>query len=134
MHQALVWALEHDPAAALRMAVALGPWWMLRDAVREGYAWLRAAAERVAPGDPAWCAGLVLLGETTQDLREALGQFIAVRDAMGGRSVTGASRCAGGPVGLPAEYGPRRRRTAGGARRPGDGPRAGIRSRAKWWP
>jgi len=69
MHQALVWALEHDPAAALRMAVALAPWWMLRGRrFGQGYAWLRTAAGRVPPGDPAWCAGQVLLGETTQDL------------------------------------------------------------------
>ena len=84
MHQALVWALDHDPAIALRMAVTLGPWWILRGRrFGQGYAWLRAAAERVAPGDPAWCAGQVLLGETTQDLREALGHFTAVRDAIG---------------------------------------------------
>jgi predicted ATPase/DNA-binding CsgD family transcriptional regulator len=84
MHQALVWALEHDPAAALRMAVALAPWWMLRGRrFGQGYAWLRTATGRVPPGDPAWCAGQVLLGETTQDLREALDHFTAVRDAIG---------------------------------------------------
>jgi predicted ATPase len=84
MHQALVSALEHDPAVALRMAVALGPWWMLRGRrFGQGYAWLRTATGRVAPGDPAWCAGQVLLGETTQDLREALDHFTAVRDAIG---------------------------------------------------
>ena len=84
MHQALVWALEHDPAVALRMAVALGPWWMLRGRrFGQGYAWLRTATGRVAPGDPAWCAGQVLLGEMTQDVREALDHFTAVRDAIG---------------------------------------------------
>jgi hypothetical protein len=84
MHQALVWALDRDPAAALRMAVALGPWWMLRGhRFGAGYAWLRTAAERVASGDPVWCAGQVLLGEMTQDVREALGHFTAVRDAIG---------------------------------------------------
>ena len=84
MHQALVWALDRDPAAALRMAVALGPWWMLRGhRFGAGYAWLRTAAERVALGDPVWCAGQVLLGEMTQDVREALGHFTAVRDAIG---------------------------------------------------
>ena len=70
-------------AVALRMAVALGPWWMLRGRrFGQGYAWLRTATGRVAPGDPAWCAGQVLLGETTQDLREALDHFTAVRDAI----------------------------------------------------
>ena len=84
MHQALAWAVEHDPAAAVRMAVALGPWWMLRGRrLGQGHAWLKDAADRVGPADPAWCAGQVLLGETTQDMRAALGHFTAVRDAIG---------------------------------------------------
>jgi hypothetical protein len=28
--QGLAWALEHDRAAALRLAIALAPWWFLR--------------------------------------------------------------------------------------------------------
>jgi len=91
MHQALVWALDRDPAAALRMAVALGPWWTLRGhRFGPGFAWLRTAAERVAPGDPVWCAGQVLLGEMTQDVREALGHFTACGTPSAG---TGRRRC-----------------------------------------
>ena len=30
MRQVLAWAMEHDAAMALRLAVALAPWWMLR--------------------------------------------------------------------------------------------------------
>jgi predicted ATPase/DNA-binding CsgD family transcriptional regulator len=83
MHQALVWALDHDPPAALRIAAGLGPWWMLRGPrFGQGYAWLRTATARVAADDPAWCAGMVLLGEIAQDLHEALGYFTAVRDAI----------------------------------------------------
>ena len=34
MQQALAWALEHDPATAVRLAAALGWWWLLRAASR----------------------------------------------------------------------------------------------------
>lgn len=89
VRQVLVWALDHEPAAALRMAVALGPWWMLRGRrIGQAYSWLRDAASQVAPGDPAWCAGQVLLGETTQDLRKALAHFTAVRDAVSGQGAS----------------------------------------------
>ncbi len=30
MRQVLAWAMQHDPAIALRLAVALAPWWLLR--------------------------------------------------------------------------------------------------------
>ena len=30
MRQVLAWAMDHDPAAAVRLAVALGWWWLLR--------------------------------------------------------------------------------------------------------
>jgi len=30
MSQVLAWAMDHDAAAALRLAVALAPWWFLR--------------------------------------------------------------------------------------------------------
>ena len=30
IRQVLAWAAEHEPAAALRLAVALGWWWFLR--------------------------------------------------------------------------------------------------------
>src|ERR1700691_1356159 len=30
VHHALAWATQHDPDAALRLAVALAPWWSLR--------------------------------------------------------------------------------------------------------
>ena len=29
VHQALAWALDNDPGAALRLAVALAPWWLV---------------------------------------------------------------------------------------------------------
>jgi predicted ATPase len=69
--QALAWALEHDPATALRLAVALSHWWQLRGRSRTGYALLHAAAEHAEPGSDAWCAAQIWLGHYT-----------AVRDAL----------------------------------------------------
>jgi predicted ATPase/DNA-binding CsgD family transcriptional regulator len=87
--QAIGWALQHDRAAGLRMAVAVAPWWMLRGRFAEGYAWLCTAVGYGTRGDPAWLAGQILLGEMAQDMRAALGHFTVVRDAVGQR---GASR------------------------------------------
>jgi predicted ATPase/DNA-binding CsgD family transcriptional regulator len=81
---ALVWALEHDQAAALRLAVGLAPWWRLRGRVADGEPLLRAAIEHAEPGADGWCAahyrlGLMALGPG--DFTTALDHFTAVRDA-----------------------------------------------------
>ena len=89
LHQALAWCLGHDPVAGLHLAVAVAPWWMLRGRFADGYAWLRTAAGRGSPGDPAWCAGQIMLGEMAQDTREALNHHSAVLDAV---EQQGASR------------------------------------------
>ena len=107
--QALGWALEHDPDAALRLALALSPWWKLRGGLAAGYALLRAAAGHAAPGSDAWCAAHYWLGQaahSTGDFAAALGYFTAVREAVAGRPVAGAGRRAGGPVGGPGEHRP----------------------------
>ena len=83
LHQALAWCLGHDPAAALRLAVALAPWWMQRGRFTDGYTWLQAAAGHRGPDDPAWCTGQVMLGEMAQDLREALDHNSAALSAAG---------------------------------------------------
>jgi len=104
MRRALAWAAEHDPAAALRLAVALAPWWLLRGRAPGGYPVLRAAAGRTAPGEQDWCQAQYWLGQITLvsgDLPTSLGHFTAVCDAiadrgpsrvlaecLGGRSVT----------------------------------------------
>ena len=44
VHQALSWALEHEPRTAPRLAIALCPWWRLRGRYADGYALLAAAA------------------------------------------------------------------------------------------
>ena len=60
MRQVLAWAMEHDPAIALRLAVALGWWWMLRGRLPGQYRLLREAAGRAEPGSDSWCAAQML--------------------------------------------------------------------------
>jgi predicted ATPase/DNA-binding CsgD family transcriptional regulator len=87
-HQGLTWALEHDRAAALRLAIALAPWWVVRGRAVAGYALLRAAAEHAARDGDAWSAAQLWLGQMvlrTNDLAAALSHFTAVRDAAADR-------------------------------------------------
>ena len=63
VHQALAWALQHDPDAALRLAIALAPWWHMRGRLVAGYPLLRAAAGHAAPGSDVWCAAHYWLGQ-----------------------------------------------------------------------
>ena len=85
MRQVLSWAVQHDPASALRLAVALAPWWLLRGRLASEYPLLSEAADRIAPGGQAWCAAQFWLGEMalhSGDLAGALGHLTALRDAM----------------------------------------------------
>ena len=84
VHQALAWALENDPDTALRMAIALAPWWSLRGREPAGYALLRTAAGHATPGGPAWCAAQCWLGELVpgQEEQARLEHYTAVLDAM----------------------------------------------------
>jgi predicted ATPase/DNA-binding CsgD family transcriptional regulator len=84
VHQGLAWALDHDPAAALRIAVALASWWRLRGRSVAGYALLRAAAEHAGRDDRMWVTAQRWLGQAafiTGDLAAALGHFTAVGDS-----------------------------------------------------
>src|SRR5215467_4550404 len=88
IRQALSWAMRHDPAMALRLAVALAPWWYLRGRLAGEYPRLREAAGHAAPGSDAWCAARSWLGWAalfSVDLTGALEQFTAVRDTVGDR-------------------------------------------------
>src|SRR5262249_56960463 len=60
--QALAWAMEHDRAVALRLAVALAPWWLLRGRMAGGYPQLCEAASGAAAGSEVWCAAQFWLG------------------------------------------------------------------------
>jgi len=88
MRQVLDWAVEHDPAAALRLAVALGWWWFLRGRLAGNCQLLRQAAGRAAPGSDGWCSAMFWLGYTVQwtgDLAGSLAIFTELRDAVAGR-------------------------------------------------
>ena len=85
MRQVLTWATEHDAVIALRLAVALAPWWSLRGRAVSQYPLLREAAGRAAPGSEPWCTAQFWLGNMafdSADPAEALGHFTAVIDAM----------------------------------------------------
>ena len=91
VHQGLAWALEHDRAVALRLALALAPWWRVRGRYVAGAALLRAVAGHAVTGSKAWCAAHLWLGSlatTTSDFAEACSYFTAVRDALAGQSQT----------------------------------------------
>jgi predicted ATPase/class 3 adenylate cyclase/DNA-binding CsgD family transcriptional regulator len=88
MSQVLAWAMDHDAAVALRLAVALAPWWLLRGRLVGQYPLLRETAGRATPGSDGWCDAQVWLGQTavlSGDLAGALGHYTAVRDAIGDR-------------------------------------------------
>jgi predicted ATPase/DNA-binding CsgD family transcriptional regulator/transcriptional regulator with XRE-family HTH domain len=93
MRQVLAWALQHDAPTAVRLAVALAPWWLLRGRAQGGYPLLREAAGRAEAGSEGWCAAQYWLGQIAldvPDLAGALGCFTAVRDAVGDRGPSGA--------------------------------------------
>jgi predicted ATPase/DNA-binding CsgD family transcriptional regulator len=90
MQRGLAWALEHDPARALRLAVALAPWWSLRGRYVAGYELLSAASRHVTPGSEEWCGAQVWLGRLATGADEAAGykHFAAARDALAARTPT----------------------------------------------
>ena len=86
--QVLTWAMVHDAAVALRLALALAPWWQLRGRLAGQYPLLRQAAEGAGTASGRWCAAQVWLGWaawSSADLAAALGHFTAVRDAAADR-------------------------------------------------
>ena len=92
MRQVLAWTMEHDPAAAARLADALGWWWLLRGRLPGQYGVLREVAGRAEAGSDAWCAvqlRVILAAVFSFDLAGALEHATALRDAAAGR---GASR------------------------------------------
>jgi DNA-binding CsgD family transcriptional regulator len=86
--QSLGWALDHDHNMALRLALALAPWWMLRNRWASGYQLLAAAAGHATAGSDAWCAVQFWLGLLTvnSDLTTGFGHFTALRDALAGHA------------------------------------------------
>ncbi len=92
MRQVLAWAMDHDGPVAVRLAVALAPWWLLRGRAQDGYPLLRSAAGHAEVGGQGWCAAQYWLGQIAldaPDLAGALTHFTAVRDAIGDRGRPG---------------------------------------------
>jgi predicted ATPase/DNA-binding CsgD family transcriptional regulator len=89
MRQVLAWSVDHDPAVALRLAVALGRWWWwMRGRLGGQYRLLSEVAGRAEPGSDGWCAIQFSLGWAaaySADLPRAAGHWTAARDAMQGR-------------------------------------------------
>lgn len=88
MNGGLAWALEHDHNVAVRLAIALAPWWYLRGRWLPATDGLAAAAEHAAAGGETWCAAQFWLGALAMgsDVATSFSHFTAVRDAMAGRA------------------------------------------------
>ena len=103
MVQVLAWAIDHDPAAAVRLATALGWWWVLRGRLPGQYGLLREVARRAEAGSYSSCAVQQWLGMAalfSDDQAGALEHFTALCDAApdGGPSRTQADGLAGRAV------------------------------------
>jgi len=87
VHQALGWALERDPDAALRLATALAPWWLLRGRWATGCQLLAAAAGRAGGERPGWCTAQFWLGVLTAaaNVTTSFRHLTLARDALAGR-------------------------------------------------
>jgi DNA-binding CsgD family transcriptional regulator/tetratricopeptide (TPR) repeat protein len=84
LRQALAWALEHDPDMALRLAVALTPWRVMRGH-EEAHAQLSAAARQAAPGTARWTEAQYWLGQAVakSDQGAALAYYRVASEALG---------------------------------------------------
>jgi tetratricopeptide (TPR) repeat protein len=85
IRQALAWTLDHDPPVALRLAVALGPWWLIRGRWVEGYASLQRAVAQTDAAARNWYSGHFWLGELARgasDFNVLLGHFSTVVDGL----------------------------------------------------
>jgi predicted ATPase/DNA-binding CsgD family transcriptional regulator len=83
--RALSWAMDHDPGMALRLALALRPWWQIRGRLTSQARLLAAVAEYAVPGSDEWCGARLSLAQVagqSGDAVAALEHFTAVRDAL----------------------------------------------------
>ena len=90
IRQVLAWAVENDAAVALRLADALGWWWVLRGRLTGQSRLLGEAASRAEPGSGGWCAAQYWLGWAaifSADMAGALDHFTALRDAVADRGL-----------------------------------------------
>ena len=85
LRQAQAWALEHDPDMALRLAVSLTPWQIMRGRHEEAHAQISAAARQAAPGTARWIEAQYWLGQAVakSDQGAALAYYRAASEALG---------------------------------------------------
>jgi predicted ATPase/DNA-binding CsgD family transcriptional regulator len=82
---AVVWAMEHDPGAVLRLALAQAPLWAIRGRTASQAPLLAAAAELAEAGSDQWCSARMRLGQaaiSAGDPLTALAHFEVVRQAL----------------------------------------------------
>jgi DNA-binding CsgD family transcriptional regulator len=85
LRHTLAWASDHDPAAAMRLTLALAPWWRLRGRLSSQAQLLVAAVEYAEAGSDEWCSARMYLGQVVgeaEDLPAMLEHLTAVRDAI----------------------------------------------------
>ena len=84
MGQVLAWVMNHDLAAAVQLAAALGWWWVLRGRLPGQYGLLREVARRAEAGSDGWCAvqqWLAISALFSADEAGALEHFTALCNA-----------------------------------------------------
>jgi len=85
LRHALAWASDHDPVAAVRLTLALAPWWRLRGRLSSQTPLLAVAAESAEADSDEWCSARLYLGQAVgeaEDPPAMLEHFTAVRDAL----------------------------------------------------
>jgi predicted ATPase/class 3 adenylate cyclase/DNA-binding CsgD family transcriptional regulator len=84
VHRGLAWALDHDPPAALRLAVALAQWWMVRGRWIQGIGLLQRAVDRTGPDQSGWYSAHLWLGRLAGRTSDgsAVSHFTTVVDAL----------------------------------------------------
>ena len=85
MRQVLAWGMGRDREAALRLAAALGEWWLLRGRLPGMYPLLAELAGYAEPGSDRWCTAQSRAGAAavfSSDPAGALRHYTALRDAV----------------------------------------------------
>jgi predicted ATPase/DNA-binding CsgD family transcriptional regulator len=81
-HHVLAWSLQNDPATALRLALALAPWWYDRARRIDEYQWLSSAVFAAASESDSWCEAQVWLSMYSPSVTGSLAHADAVVDAL----------------------------------------------------
>jgi predicted ATPase/DNA-binding CsgD family transcriptional regulator len=88
MRQVLAWAMDHDPATAVRLAGALGWWWLVRGRLPGQYRLLRELAGQAEAGSSGWCTlqfWCYLAALFSGDMAGTLDASTVLRDAVADR-------------------------------------------------